>query len=80
MSVGEVEDKFLLRVRELREHGRVSSCISVLRVGSNCGRGRALHWIELELVVSMQKFCSRVGKALHRSFCSWSLVNVTRVQ
>ena len=38
--------------------------LRVLQVGSNCGRGRELQWIQVELLASVQKFCSGVGKAL----------------
>ena len=34
MNAGEVEGRFLLCIQELRERGRVSSCISVLHLGS----------------------------------------------
>ena len=38
--------------------------LRVLQVGSDCGRGCELKWIQVELAVSVQKFCGGVGKVL----------------
>ena len=65
MIVGEIEGRFLLYIQELRERGRVSSCISVLCLGSNpCSASGIRLWKGTCVAVDRIRACGVGAKVL----------------